>query len=127
VKYLNLEQVLAIHKESIKRFGGSLEIRDKNLLESAILRPQMSAFGQDAYPDLFAKAGVLLHSLVKNHAFVDGNKRTGFGAMHLMLLINNYDLIADEKQTYNFVISVAKGEISEKEITLWLEKHSKKL
>lgn len=81
IKYLSLEQVLVIHEKLIEKYGGSHGIRDHALLESAVVRPRTSAFGEEAYPTLFLKAAVLLHSIIKNHPFVDGNKRTGFGAM----------------------------------------------
>jgi len=73
VRYLTVEEVLEINAEVM---GGKHTLRDRGLLESAVARPQASAFGVDAYPDLASKAAALLHSLILNHAFVDGNKRT---------------------------------------------------
>src|SRR5688572_20333207 len=76
VKYLSPQQVLAIHDQMIKRFGGSSGIRDVGLLESAVARPKATFDGNDLYPSIFQKAAALLQSLLKNHPFVDGNKRT---------------------------------------------------
>jgi len=126
MKYIGLEQIFCLHEEAIKNYGGSRGIRDQNLLDSAIVRPRMSVFGKDAYPSLFLKAAVLLHSLVKNHPFVDDNKRAGFAAMHLMLLLNKYDLTSTDRNNIDFVLKVAKGNLPVNEIAAWIEKHSKK-
>lgn len=126
IRYLDLEQVLTAHAVLVKRFGGSQGIRDKGLLESAVFRPQASAFGWDAYPTLFEKCAVLGYSLIQNHPFVDGNKRTGFAVMHLMLLINGYDLTSTPKEEIVMAESVASGKMKEFEIVLWIKKHSKK-
>ncbi|MEW6009454.1 MAG: type II toxin-antitoxin system death-on-curing family toxin [Candidatus Omnitrophota bacterium] len=126
IKYLSIEQILLAHQELIKRYGGSHGIRDQGLLESAVFRPQASAFGQDAYPTLFEKCAVLGHSLIKNHPFIDGNKRTGFAAMHLMLLINGYDLTSTTKEEVSMAENVALGKMNESEIALWLKQHAKK-
>ncbi|MDP8258918.1 MAG: type II toxin-antitoxin system death-on-curing family toxin, partial [Candidatus Aadella gelida] len=72
-------------------------MRDEGLLESAVFRPRGIVFGQEAYPDFFEKCAVLGYALIQNHPFVDGNKRTGFASMHLMLLMNGYDLASSTK------------------------------
>jgi len=118
--------VLAAHSALIKRYGGSQGVRDKGLLESAVFRPQASAFGQDAYPTLFEKCAALGYSLIQNHPFVDGNKRTGFAATHLMLLINGYDLTSTSNEEIVMAESVASGKMREPDIILWLKQHSKK-
>lgn len=126
IKYLSLEQILAAHVALIKRYGGSQGIRDQGLLESALFRPQASAFGQEAYLTLFEKCAVLGYSLIQNHPFIDGNKRTGFAAMHLMLLINGYDLTSIPKEEIATTESIASGKMHEPEITQWLKQHSQK-
>jgi hypothetical protein len=80
IKYLTIEQILAIHETLINRYGGSHGIRDKGLLESAVFRPQTVIFGKEAYPALFEKCAVLGYSIIQNHPFLDGNKRAGFAA-----------------------------------------------
>ena len=127
IQYLSIEQVLATHTALIKRYGGSEAIRDRGLLKSAVFRPQASAFGQDAYPTLFEKCTVLGYSLIQNHPFVDGNKRTGFAAMHLMLLINGYDLTSTTQEEIDMAENIASGKMHESEITEWLKQHSKKI
>ncbi len=125
-RYLSLDQILYVHQQVIEAHGGTLGIRDKGLLASSVLRPQASAFGQDAYPSLFGKAAALLHSIVLNHPFLDGNKRAGFGAMHLMLLINHHDLTSNSEEEIKMCLKVATGEMSFQEIENWLKQHSKK-
>ena len=126
IQYLSVEQVLATHVELIKRYGGKQGVRDRGLLESAVFRPQASAFGQEAYPTLFEKCAVLGYSLIQNHPFLDGNKRTGFAAMHLMLLINGYDLTSSTTEEVGMTENVASGKMHESEITLWLREYSRK-
>lgn len=126
IKYLSLEQVLAAQEALIKRYGGSQGIRDKGLLESAIFRPQATVFGEEAYPTLFEKCAVIGYSLIQNHPFVDGNKRTGFAAMHLMLLINGYDLTSISKEEVDMTEKVASGKMREPEISQWLKQYSQK-
>lgn len=85
MRYLYPKQILYLHQEIMERSEGSAGVRDQGLLESAVYRPQAAFGGEDLYPDLFSKAAVLGHSIIKNHPFVDGNKRTGFEAMRLLL------------------------------------------
>ena len=128
VFYLNVTQVLALHKGSLRRYGGSDGVRDMRLLESAVFRPLQSAFGEDAYPDLFQKAAALLEGLAKNHPFFDGNKRIAFVAATAFLRVNGYSLKCSEMGAANFVLQVA-GE-SRKELSIisdWLKEHSKKI
>jgi len=88
MNYLTAEQVLFIHARIIEETGGAHGVRDLGLLESAAARPQATFDGEDLYPDLFTKAAALMHALIQNHPFVDGNKRTGTVAAGLFLEIN---------------------------------------
>ena len=125
MNYLNIHQVLAIYGEVMKETGGMKGIRDTGLLESAVARPQ-SGFGEEEfYPDIFSKTAALGHSIIRNHPFVDGNKRTGYMAMRLFLNINGYDLKASLKEKYEFVMGIAQG-MEEKVIAGWLKRHTKK-
>lgn len=126
IQYLSLEQVIVAHAALIKRYGGSEGIFNQGLLESAIFRPQATAFGQEAYPAFFEKCAVLVYSLIQNHPFIDGNKRTGFAAMHLMLLINGYDLNSAAKEEITMAENIASGKMREPEIVQWLKQYSKK-
>jgi death-on-curing protein len=102
--YLDLEDLLEIAREAV---GGDVVVRDYGLLESALTRPRASVFGQDAYPDLHLKAAALLHSLVRNHALVDGNKRLAWTACRTFLAINGQWISAPEDERFDFVIRVA--------------------
>ncbi|MFH1900917.1 MAG: type II toxin-antitoxin system death-on-curing family toxin [Candidatus Omnitrophota bacterium] len=126
IQYLSVEQILIAHTELIKRYGGSEGVRDRGLLESAVFRPQASAFGKDAYVTLFEKCAVLGYSLIQNHSFVDGNKRIGFAAIHLMLLINGYDLTSITKEETAMAENIASGKMRETGIVQWLKQCSKK-
>ena len=126
IKYLSSEQILAIHEALIKRYGGSHGIRDRGFFESAVFRPQTTVFGEEAHLTLFEKCAVPGYSIIQNHPFLDGNKRAGFAAMHLMLLINGYDLTSNTEEEIDMTKDVALGKMHETEITIWLKQHSKK-
>jgi death-on-curing protein len=123
--YLSTPQVLAIHDQMIKRFGGSFGIRDLGLIESAVARPQASFDGEDLYSSVFSKAASLLQSLLKNHAFVDGNKRTSLTAAGVFLQLNGYILENSHKEEVKFAVEVDNKNLSLDQITFWLKEHSK--
>ena len=125
MKYLYPKQVLYLYQQIIRQSGGTVGLRDQGLLESAVYRPQASFGSQDLYPDLFSKAAALGHSIVSNHPFVDGNKRVGFEVMRLMLRLNGYDLHASLEAKFEFVIEIAKGQLTEQAIADWLKQHSR--
>jgi death on curing protein len=122
--FLTPEQVLFIHARLVSETGGSHGVRDLGLLESAVARPQASFDGQDLYPDLFAKAAALLESLIGNHPFVDGNKRTGITAAGLFLKMNNYRLTANNPQLEDFTLTCARGFTTLEQMTAWFQDHS---
>jgi len=127
MNYLTAEQVLFIHARLISETGGAHGVRDLGLLQSAVARPHATFDGQDLYPDLFSKAAALMESLVGNHAFVDGNKRTAITSAGLFLRINGYRLTADNQQLEVFVLQCAQRLISLEQMALWLESHSEKI
>ncbi|MGO9790506.1 MAG: type II toxin-antitoxin system death-on-curing family toxin [Solirubrobacteraceae bacterium] len=108
--YLDLDSLLHV---AARTLGGEPVIRDYGLLESALARPRASAFGEDAYPDLFTKAAALLHSLARNHALVDGNKRLALAATIALLGINGHRLTLSNEEAYDLVISVATGTVDD--------------
>jgi death-on-curing protein len=105
-----VEQALRIARAAV---GAPIEVRDVGLLASAVHRPCASVLGQDAYPDLFAKAGALLHSLARNHALVDGNKRLAWLATWVFLATNGTILDPDDDVAYLLVVDVAAGMIDD--------------
>ncbi len=123
MKLLTLEQVLILHKQIIEQSGGSLGIRDKGILESALAQPYMSYGGQELYPTLIEKVAALGFSLIKNHSFVDGNKRIGHAAIEVTLLMNNYEIQADVNTQEAIILAVAASEISRESFLDWLQNH----
>ena len=121
MKYLYPGQVLYLHDGIVQQSGGVAGLRDRNVLESAVYRPQATFGSHDLYPDLFSKAGALGHSLILNHPFVDGNKRTGLEAMRLLLRLNGYDLKASGRAKFSFVMKVARKQLTEQEMSDWLK------
>lgn len=105
-EYLDLDDLLDIVRAAV---GADALVRDYGLLESALARPRASVFGQDAYPDLCLKSAALLHSLARNHALVDGNKRLAWTACRTFLAVNGHWISAPEDDRFEFVIRVATG------------------
>lgn len=127
IRFITIDQVLFIHDQMVKRFGGSFGIRDMGLIESAVARPQASFGGKYLYKSIFEKAAALLQSLLKNHAFVDGNKRTALTSAGLFLKINHYTLINNHTEEVEFAVSVDNGNLSVEQISKWLKEHTKKV
>ena len=123
--YLTAEQVLFIHYRLIEETGGSHGVRDISLLQSAIARPMSSLGGKDLYPDIFTKAASLMHSIIKNHPFVDGNKRAAITAASIFLARNGYTLTAANKELELFTSAVAAENRELRDIASWFKKHSR--
>jgi death on curing protein len=127
IRYLSAEQILFIHHRLITETGGMDGILDINLLVSATGRPQATFDGNDLYADLFNKAAALMDSLVRNHAFVDGNKRTAITATGLFLRFNALELDVSNTEMVRFTLSCAQSQKTIEDITTWLKQHSKPL
>ena len=122
---INFEEAVKIHAVLVERFGGAQGIRDTALLDSALQRPYQTFDGVDLYNSTIEKAAAIVESVVKNHPFIDGNKRTGYVLARLTLLNDHLDIIADEEEKYKFVIQISMGEIEYNEILDWLKKNSR--
>jgi death-on-curing protein len=118
--HLSIEQVLEVHAYQIRRFGGSAGLRDRGALEAAVARPQMTFGGEDLYPEIPAKAAALMHSLVMNHPFVDGNKRVGAHAALLFIRANEMEPDITPAELTAVTLSLARGELSAEALTIWL-------
>lgn len=123
MRHLTLPEALELHRRIIESSGGSLGIRDLGALESAIAQTRMSFAGADLYPTTIAKASALGFSLIKNHAFIDGNKRIGHAAMEVFLLLNGFEIAADVDEQERIVLQLAASLIGREEFTSWLETH----
>lgn len=122
-----VNDILLLHEFSIKDYGGASGIRDLALLESAIARPFQTFGGEDLYPAVIDKAAALAESLIINHPFVDGNKRTRLAAMYSFLLAGHIILTASDNDLYNFIIDVSTGTLAFEEIVNWLKANSTQL
>lgn len=127
IVFLSLEQILAIHHDQISNYGGSHGIRDLSLLESAVHRLQVSFMGEDLYPNIFDKAAALIHSLVLNHPFIDGNKRTGTIAGAGFLHFNGWDLKVSQKEIEEISLNVESKKWDIGTLSKWLQNNSKKV
>ena len=127
MNYLSTEQVLFLHARLVQETGGSFGVRDIGLLKAAIARPQSTFDGDDLYPDLISKASALVHSLIENHPFVDGNKRVGITSVGLFLEANGFWLTAKSEKLEEFTLEVAKGGVDISKIKAWLEQNTEEI
>jgi death on curing protein len=123
---IQLSHVLTIHDILIERFGGSKGVRDTGILESAINRPFHTFDGIDLYKTSVEKAAAIFESIISNHPFIDGNKRTAYVLMRIMLLEGGNDISASEDDKYEFVINAAQGQLSFDQIIIWITSNLKK-
>lgn len=125
MKFLSLAEVLAIHKDQITRYGGASGIRDIDLLKSALGMPPATYDGEFLHTDIFEMAAGYLFHLVKNHPFVDGNKRVGAVAALVFLDLNGFDFHASEDDFAEMVLAVARGEINKSQVAVFIRNWSK--
>jgi death-on-curing protein len=120
-----IEEVEIIHDILIEKFGGAKGIRDKAILESAIGRPYQTFDGNELYPEPVDKAAAIFESIISNHPFIDGNKRTAYVLLRLVLKEHKQDIYVDQNEKYNFVITAAKGELTFDAIRNWISRYLK--
>lgn len=123
MRRLSKRQILLLHDQLLSQSGGSPGLRDDGLLESALNAPFQSFGDTDAYPSLPQKAARLCYGLVKNHPFLDGNKRIGAHAMLVFLAINGTELIYTQEELSSVILAVASGEKGYEELLRWLVDH----
>ncbi|MEW6529298.1 MAG: type II toxin-antitoxin system death-on-curing family toxin [Thermodesulfobacteriota bacterium] len=127
MRFLTLEEVLQIHQSVIEQTGGAHGVVGLGLLESALGQCRTSFEGQDLYPSLAEKAAALCFSIVQNHPFVDGNKRTGHAAMEVFLVLNNHELLVGTDEAEKAVLHLASGQMKRGQFTRWIRDHIKPL
>lgn len=120
MRFLTLSEVLELHRLLIIQFGGSLGLRDPGALESAVAQPHMTFGGEDLYPALADKAAALGFSLVRNHPFLDGNKRIGHAAMETFLVLNGHEIDASVDEQESIILRLAAGEMDRSTFREWL-------
>ena len=126
MRYLTLGEVLELYSQVVRASGGGVGIRDMAGLESAIAQPRQTFGGQELYPDLAKKAAALCHSLVQNHPFIDGNKRTAHAAMDVFLYLNGHEIEAPVAEQERVMLDVASGRMDRAEFTKWVSAHTRK-
>lgn len=124
MRYLTLIEVLELHSRMIEQSGGASGIRDLGLLKSAIAQPRMTFDGEELYPSLVEKSAALGFSIIMNHPFVDGNKRTGHAAAETFLILNGMEINASVDEQECIVLAIASGELSRETFVEWLQQHT---
>ena len=124
VTFLSWEQVQKIHRDQIDRYGGSYGLRDEGLVRSALAQPLATFEGEFLHPTLYVMAAAYLFLLVRNHGFVDGNKRVAAVVARVFLYINNIMLQPDEDEFYDIVDAAAQGKASKEKIAAFFEQNS---
>ena len=122
-RYSSLVEVLNLHSQIIEQSGGSVVVRDLAALESAIAQPRMTFGGEDLYPTIVDKAAALGFSIVMNHPFIDGNKRTGHAAMETFLVLNGIEINASVDEQEQVILALASGELGREAFVQWIEEH----
>ncbi len=123
MRYLTVGEVLDIYSRVMQQSGGLVGIRDLGALESAVAQPRMTFEGAELYPTLIEKASALGFSLIENHPFLDGNKRTGHAALETLLVLNDYQISASVDEQVEIFLGVASGAVDRKSFTAWLRGH----
>jgi death on curing protein len=117
-RWLDLNAVMVMHDEQLAEHGGSSGVRDRGLLESALARPRNAwSYGEQ---DLVALAALYAAGIMRNHPFVDGNKRAGFLAAYAFLFVNGLEIVADEAEVVVHCLALAASELDEAEFAAWL-------
>jgi death-on-curing protein len=125
IRYLNIQEVIAINVAMIKRYspGEQIGIKDSNLLESAVLKPQSSAFGDEAYSTVYEKAAAIFQSLGQNHPFHNANKRTAFTALVMFLRYNHIYFKMEQALAEDFTVDMVNHKYSFEDLTSMIQTH----
>ena len=126
MKHLSVIDVVQIHDSYVGMFGGTLGIRDDDLLDSAVFRCQASFGGEDLYHTVFEKAAALFHGVIFNHPFVDGNKRAALFSSVRLLFLNDYEFTATNDEAARFPLFVEQIRPGISDIAQWFKKHCRK-
>jgi len=127
MRYLTLGEAVALHRAVIEKTGGMGGIRDLGALDSALAQPRATFGGVDLHLSLADKAAALCFSLVRNHPFLDGNKRVGHAAMETFLVLNGSEIEAAIDEQERLMLDIAAGRLSRNEVAAWLRQHVRSL
>ncbi len=120
MRYLTLLEVMELHRRVMEQSGGSTGILSVEGLESALAQPRMTFGGQELYPNVIEKASAVGFSLIQNHPFLDGNKRTGHAVMEVFLILNGHEIQATADEQEQIILQVASGKFGREQFTTWL-------
>ncbi len=123
--WISRELALAIHARQLAEHGGADGVRDEGLLDSALGRPRNRFAYEDPTPSIPALAASYAFGIARNHAFIDGNKRTAYVVCRTFLLLNGFDLTADRVERYTTFLSLAEGSLEEPDLVAWLTAHTR--
>ena len=126
MRYLSIQEVIELHGRLLQQSGGADGIRDWSALESSVAQPHQTFGGEELYPSLASKAAALGFFLVRNHPFVDGNKRIGHAALEVTLVLNGFELNASVDEQEQIVLALASGTVSREEFATWVTQHLKR-
>jgi death-on-curing protein len=126
MRYLTLSEALELHERIIAQTGGSSGLREVGGLESALAQPRMTFGGAELYPTIAEKAAALGFSIIQNHPFVDGNKRTGHAAMEIFLVLNGYELDKSVDEQETVILQVASGLLTRSAFANWVNSSIRK-
>ncbi len=124
MRFLSLDEVIALHAEQVRRFGGAPGLRDSALLESALAMPRATFDGEPLHPTSFEAAAAYLFHLARNHPFVDGNKRAALAAALVFLWLNGFRVEADDDALTELVVGVAGGTVAKSEVAVFLQRNA---
>ncbi len=127
MRYLTVMEVLTLHRAILERTGGAGGLREPGCLDSAVAQPQMAFGGSQLYPTLEEKAVAIGFSLIKNHPFVDGNKRVGYAALETFLVLNGFEIVADADDAEQMVLGVAATQQNRDAFLAWVRSHVRPL
>ena len=124
-RWIDKRALLLLHEESLAQFGGARGLRDEGLLDSALARPQ-NILAYYPAPAIAELAAAYAWGLIRNHAFIDGNKRAAFLSIGLFLMVNNYRLTAPAHEAVHMITSMAAGQVREQDLAAWIAAHMQK-
>lgn len=120
-RYLTYNEILDLYKEQISKFGGLCAIRDNNALLSIVANPRREFAGHELYPTISSKSAILVYSIIKNHPFMDGNKRTAYICGRLFLRLNGYDLTCEHVRLKDLILNIATNKACLDDVKDWFE------
>ncbi|MDR3550294.1 MAG: type II toxin-antitoxin system death-on-curing family toxin [Candidatus Babeliales bacterium] len=124
IEFVTLPEAMLLHKKTIDRFGGILGVRDLGLLESALMQPQMSMFDEYIYKDIFQMGSAYFYHIIKNHPFLDGNKRAGLLITLVFFQKNNMSIIAQQDELYQVAMDTAASKMTKEELAVFFKRQA---